>query len=229
MIFLSLTSLSMIISSSIHYFILAYGWVIFPCIYEPHLLYPSVCWWTFRLLPRLGYYKKIVLQETLEGSISSNHGFLLPRNGTAGSYGSFIFSFFLRTLHTVLYSSYTNLHPHPQCRRVGPSFLRLHKHTPHTDSGIWSEKPRPGHWSPEDSEHIPSLQMASFASSQPPGPVAVLEASIIHNDDLNDILTSITTVSPPNLCCLYSLWPLWQWRCFHCFIKSSQTPLQLLL
>ena len=28
-----------------------YDWVIFHCIYVPHLLYPFLCWWTFRLLP----------------------------------------------------------------------------------------------------------------------------------------------------------------------------------
>ena len=33
-----------------HYFILFYGWVIFCCIYIPHL-YPFLCLWAFRLLP----------------------------------------------------------------------------------------------------------------------------------------------------------------------------------
>ena len=36
---------------------LFYGWVIFHCIYVPHLLYPFICWWTFKLLPCPGYCK----------------------------------------------------------------------------------------------------------------------------------------------------------------------------
>ena len=60
-----LTSISMIISRSIHVaanhiFILFYGWVLFYCVYihTPHLLYPFICQWTFTLLPCLfGYCK----------------------------------------------------------------------------------------------------------------------------------------------------------------------------
>ena len=38
-------------------FMLFNGWVIFHCIYVPHLLYPFICEWTSRLLPYPSYCK----------------------------------------------------------------------------------------------------------------------------------------------------------------------------
>ena len=54
-----LTSLSMITSLwppmllQWNHSILFYGWVVFHSVYVPHLLYPFICWWTFRWLPVL--------------------------------------------------------------------------------------------------------------------------------------------------------------------------------
>ena len=52
-----------------------YDWVIFHCIYVPHLLYPFLCWWTFKLLPCLGYCKQCC-NEHWSACIFSDHVFL---------------------------------------------------------------------------------------------------------------------------------------------------------
>ena len=42
-----------------HCFILFDGWVIFHCLYVPHLLYLFICRWTFKLLPLTSFLKVI--------------------------------------------------------------------------------------------------------------------------------------------------------------------------
>ena len=53
-------------------FFLFNGWVIFHCVYGPHLLYPFICWWTFRLLPCLCYCKQCY-SEYQDACILLNH------------------------------------------------------------------------------------------------------------------------------------------------------------
>ena len=72
-----------------------YGWIIFHCvcipciyicmcvhvyIYTPCLLYPFLCWWTFRLLPSPGYCKQCISPSLFPVSLSfSLPELLLPQ------------------------------------------------------------------------------------------------------------------------------------------------------
>ena len=83
--------------------------------YGPHL-YPFICYWAFRLLPRLGYCE----QRCCEHRGACNfltHRFvwMYVPSGIAGSYGN---SSFLKNLLRFFCSDCTNLHAHQQCWRV---------------------------------------------------------------------------------------------------------------
>ena len=92
-------------------------------IYIPHLLYPFIYPWTFRLLPCLDYCNysagmNIGMYVSFRIRVFSGY---MPRCGIVRPYGNSIFSF-LTNFHTVLHSGFTDLHSHQQCR----GFLYLH-------------------------------------------------------------------------------------------------------
>ena len=99
-----------------HYFILLYGWVIFHCIYIPHLLIHSTIDWHLGCFLILAIVSSAVMKIGVHVSfwirVFSRY---MAGSGVAGSYDSSVFRF-MRNLHTVFHSDHTNLPSHYQCR-----------------------------------------------------------------------------------------------------------------
>ena len=74
-----------------------YGWVIFHCVYRPHLLYSFIHWWKqLRLLLILALVNNaamnIVVHVSFQMSVFIFFG-KIPRSGTAGSYSGSVLIF----------------------------------------------------------------------------------------------------------------------------------------
>ena len=88
-----------------------------------HLLYPFLCQWTFRLFQVLTIVNSAAVGTGVHVSFQIRvFPGCMSRSGIAGSYGNSVFSF-LRSLFSVLYSGYANLHSHQQTHVLLKSFV----------------------------------------------------------------------------------------------------------
>ena len=123
-VFLWLTSLRLIVSRSVH--VAASGivssFLILLCVHV-HLHHSFLCQWTFRLPACLGYCQQCCGEHWVYVSFwTMFFSRWRPKSGTAGTYDSSTFSFFLRPFHTVLHRSCMNLNS--QGYQIGPQGIR---------------------------------------------------------------------------------------------------------
>ena len=137
------------------------------CICTPHL-YPFICWWRLRMLPRLGYYK--YCQSELHVSfwiwvfISSEY---TPRGGIAGSYSNSVFKGTSTLFSTVAASIYfpTNSVGRFSTPSLEAPLLFFRSLTPHTQCGHDISLTPPFHYGPNPSTSTAiSLAQATIIS-----------------------------------------------------------------